>query len=184
MMQDIVVIRRPDNVPPGFLFKPSDEDLVLLYLKNKTENPQGFHVEFMPDANIYDCHPERLLYTYEFAQGNKDAYFFSKREKKFGHGDRANRIVKDGCGLWSKSIPKKPVNGGVDGRVIGHKSGLVFFNGKKESKDGKTNWLMKEFEISDEQDQSTKNSEEAGCSNMKSYDLVLCHVYENVEDKK
>ncbi|KAI3913314.1 hypothetical protein MKW92_006479 [Papaver armeniacum] len=132
----------------------------------------------MPDAIIYDCHPEHLLYTYGFAVGTKDAYFFSLREKKFGHGDRTNRVVKDGSGLWSKSVSKKPVNG-VDGRVIGHKSGLVFFTGQKKSKEGKTKWLMKEFEMSDEQ------QEEAGCSGMKGYpyDLVLCHIYENVQDK-
>ncbi|KAI3889306.1 hypothetical protein MKX03_037900 [Papaver bracteatum] len=111
IMQDIVVIRRPDDVPPGFQFKPSDEDLVLQYLKKNIENPQGFHVEFMPDANIYDCHPERLLHMYGFSEGNKDAYFFSLREKKFGHGDIANRAVKDGSGLWNKSVSKKPVKG-------------------------------------------------------------------------
>ncbi|KAI3838693.1 hypothetical protein MKX03_013383 [Papaver bracteatum] len=102
--------------------------------------------------------------------------------KKLGHGDRANRVVKDGSGLWNKSISKKPVKG-VDGSVIGHKSGIVFFTGQKKSKDGKTNWLMKEFEISDEQqeeNQSMKNKEEAECRGMKSYDLVLCHIYEKL----
>ncbi|XP_026396463.1 NAC domain-containing protein 72-like [Papaver somniferum] len=175
IMQDMVVIRRPESVPLGFQFKPADEDLVLEYLKKKIENPGGFHVEFMPDAIIYDCHPEHLLYTYGFSEGNKDAYLFSRREKKFGHGDRANRVVKDGSGLWNKSTSKKPVKG-VDGRVIGHKSGLVFFTGQKKSKDGKTNWLMEEYEISDEQ------QEKAGCSGMNPYDLVLCHIYENVQD--
>ncbi|MCL7040907.1 hypothetical protein MKW94_009675 [Papaver nudicaule] len=173
-MQDPGMIQYPD-VPIGFKFKPTDKELVSLYLKEKIEHPDQFRVPCMPDTNIYDFHPENLLNTHGFTEGNKDAYFFSSREKKHGHGTRANRIVKDDSGFWCISQAKKPVLAD-DGSTIGHKSGLVFYNGKKKTKGTKTKWLMQEFEISE-------HEPKIQCSRMKSYDRVICHIYEHIKKK-
>ncbi|KAI3848464.1 hypothetical protein MKX03_031731 [Papaver bracteatum] len=131
-------------IAPGFKFLPSDDELVFIYLKSKTQDPEGFQPPFIPEMNVYDYLPHELLDENE----DKDAYFFTPRNKRYENGSRAARSVK--------------------GAAV--KNNLRFFQDR--SKTNGTDWQMKEFVVcSDEK-------EKAGCSSsMKLDDWVLTHIY-------
>ncbi|KAI3846502.1 hypothetical protein MKW92_035121 [Papaver armeniacum] len=132
------------ELPPGFVFNPSDQELLSMYLKPKIENPE---IQFavmpcMPDVNAYEYHPEKLLERYQ----EKSGYFFTQRTKRCANGNRPNRTV-EGHGYWRMSIKTEPVKEGDT--EVGKKSGLVFHTGSPsdDKSTTKTNWLMKEYHI-------------------------------------
>ncbi|KAI3866536.1 hypothetical protein MKX03_015962 [Papaver bracteatum] len=133
------------ELPPGFVFIPSDQELLSIYLKPKIGNPE---IQFavmpcIPDVNVYQYHPENLLEGYQ----EKLGYFFTERTKRHGNGKRPKRTV-EGYGYWRMSTQTEPVM--EDNTEVGMKSGLVFHTGSpsdlNKSKT-KTNWLMKEYHI-------------------------------------
>ncbi|KAI3966094.1 hypothetical protein MKW92_044672 [Papaver armeniacum] len=132
------------ELPPGFVFNPSDQELVSVYLKPKIGNPE---IQFavmpcIPDVNVYEYHPEKLLEGYQ----EKSGYFFTERTKRHENGKRPNRTVP-GHGYWRMSMPTEPVMEGS--KEVGKKSGLVFHTGSPsdDKSSTKTNWLMKEYHI-------------------------------------
>ncbi|KAI3926411.1 hypothetical protein MKX01_032599 [Papaver californicum] len=132
-------------VPSGFVFAPSDQE-ALFYLKMKIEDPTiPFEFPFIPEAGVYEHHPQQLL------KGIKEqlAYFFTLRTKRYVNGKRPTRTVP-GHGYWRMSTKTEPVNAG-NMQQVGEKSGLVFHTGRpSENKTiTKTNWLMKEYHITD-----------------------------------
>ncbi|KAI3861941.1 hypothetical protein MKX03_004449 [Papaver bracteatum] len=146
------------ELPPGFVFNPSDQELLSMYLKPKIGNPE---IQFavmpcIPDVNVYEYHPEKLLENYQ----EKSGYFFTQRTKRCANGNRPNRTV-EGHGYWRMSQPTEPV---MEGSIeVGKKSGLVFHTGSPSDNNKsstKTNWLMKEYHI-------------PGC------ELTLCRIYLN-----
>ncbi|XP_026444592.1 NAC transcription factor 29-like [Papaver somniferum] len=107
-----------------------------MYLKPKIENPE---IQFeamacIPDVNVYEYHPEKLLEKYQ----QKPAYFFTKR-KTYANGKRPNRTVQ-GHGYWlmiSKTVPV--IAGNTE---VGEKSGLVFLTGRRRDVEGHGHWQM------------------------------------------
>ncbi|MCL7052252.1 hypothetical protein MKW94_017911 [Papaver nudicaule] len=154
-------------VPIGFKFAPSDDELISFFLKNKIENPGEFNLPAIPVTNIYEHLPQDLL------EGNKDkdAYFFTPRNKRHAKGPHVNRSVKEGYGHWriTGSGKAKEIRG-VDGSAIGYKNSLKFYTGKNKT-DGKgTDWLMNEYVM----------TEKVGCSSGSSMNLddwVISQVY-------
>ncbi|MCL7033218.1 hypothetical protein MKW94_003165 [Papaver nudicaule] len=151
-------------VPIGFKFAPSDDELISFFLKNKIANPLEYNLPKIPETNIYAHLPQELL------DGNKDkdAYFFTLRNKRHVKGSYVNRSVKEGSGHWRISGSNE-ING-VDGSVIGHKNNLKFYTGKNRKECKGTDWLMNEFVM----------AEKVGCnssSSMKPDDWAICHVY-------
>ncbi|KAI3950116.1 hypothetical protein MKW98_008561 [Papaver atlanticum] len=142
---DVPVAQNVRELPPGFVFNPSDQELLSMYLKPKIGNPE---IQFavmpcIPDVNVYEYHPEKLLENYQ----EKSGYFFTQRTKRHENGKRPNRTVQ-GHGYWRMSTTTEPVMEGS--KEVGKKSGLVFHTvgrpGDKKS-DTKTDWLMKEYHI-------------------------------------
>ncbi|XP_026439159.1 NAC domain-containing protein 2-like [Papaver somniferum] len=155
-------------IAPGFKFLPSDDELVFIYLTRKIQDPEGFQPPFIPVMNVYDYLPRELLEENE----DKDAYFFTPRNKIYENGSRAARTVKGGPGYWRAGPPKKEIKD-VDDRTAAYKNSLRFFQGKSKKTDG-TDWQMKEFVMCQDE------KEKAGCSSsssMKLDDWVLTHIY-------
>ncbi|KAI3941017.1 hypothetical protein MKX01_003741 [Papaver californicum] len=157
---------KPFKIAIGFKFKPSDDELVSYYLKKKIENPDGFQPSCIPCRNIYDYLPEELL------EGNKgmDAYFFTPRNKRYLNGTRAARSVKQGYGYWRMGSVPKDIRG-VNGRKIGFMNSLTFHEGENKKTSKPTDWLMKEYVISSN-------------NNMRLDDWVICRVHFNMNKKR
>lgn len=46
----------PVSMPPGFRFHPTDEELVIYYLKRKI-NGRTIELEIIPEIDLYKCEP-------------------------------------------------------------------------------------------------------------------------------
>ena len=46
----------PVSLPPGFRFHPTDEELIIYYLKRKINGKQ-IELEIIPEVDLYKCEP-------------------------------------------------------------------------------------------------------------------------------
>ena len=46
----------PVSLPPGFRFHPTDEELIIYYLKSKI-NGRQIELEIIPEVDLYKCEP-------------------------------------------------------------------------------------------------------------------------------
>lgn len=150
------------QLPPGFRFHPTDEELVMHYLCRKCAS-QSISVPIIAEIDLYKFDPWDLpgLALY----GEKEWYFFSPRDRKYPNGSRPNRAA--GTGYWKATGADKPI--GVP-KPIGIKKALVFYAGKAP-KGEKTNWIMHEYRLADvDRSARKKNS-------LRLDDWVLCRIY-------
>lgn len=77
--------------------------------------------------------------------GDQEWYFFSPRDRKYPNGARPNRAATSG--YWKATGTDKPIltSKGVPQKV-GVKKALVFYGGKPP-KGIKTNWIMHEYRL-------------------------------------
>ncbi|KAM7256362.1 hypothetical protein ACFE04_012103 [Oxalis oulophora] len=150
------------QLPAGFRFHPTDEELVLHYLCRKCAS-QPIAVPIIKEIDLYKFDPWDLpgmaLY------GEKEWYFFSPRERKYPNGSRPNRAA--GRGYWKATGADKPVG---KPKTVGIKKALVFYSGKAPKGD-KTNWIMHEYRLADV-DRSIRKKNSSRLD-----DWVLCRIY-------
>ncbi|XP_041999518.1 NAC domain-containing protein JA2L-like [Salvia splendens] len=127
-----------DELPPGRVFNPSDEEIIREYLTRKN-NEEGFHTNMIHTVNFYDFDPDYLSGIHG-ASGNGVWYFFTKRK-------RSNRPItvvdrRAGNGDWKVVDVVKDIM--HDGRRIGARSSFAYFTGPYR-KTVRTDWMMREF---------------------------------------
>ncbi|VAI03153.1 unnamed protein product [Triticum turgidum subsp. durum] len=131
------------QLPPGFRFHPTDEELVMYYLCRKCGG-LPIAAPVIAEVDLYKFEPWRLP---EKAAGggpdSKEWYFFSPRDRKYPNGSRPNRAA--GTGYWKATGADKPVG---SPRPVAIKKALVFYAGKPP-KGVKTNWIMHEYRLAD-----------------------------------
>ena len=129
------------NLPPGFRFHPTDEELVAHYLCARAAGRRP-PVSIIAEVDLYRFDPwdlpERALF------GRREWYFFTPRDRKYPNGSRPNRAA--GSGYWKATGADKPVEHG--GRTAGIKKALVFYHGKPP-RGVKTEWIMHEYRLAD-----------------------------------
>lgn len=74
-----------------------------------------------------------------------DYYFFSRKDKKYPTGNRANRATTKG--FWKATGRDKPIHTKLQ-TVIGMRKTLVFYQGRAPH-GVKTDWIMHEFRLDD-----------------------------------
>ncbi|KAA8531134.1 hypothetical protein F0562_005843 [Nyssa sinensis] len=150
------------ELPPGFRFHPTDEELVMHYLCRKCAS-QPIAVPIIAELDLYKFDPWELpgmaLY------GEKEWYFFSPRDRKYPNGSRPNRAA--GTGYWKATGADKPIG---KPKALGIKKALVFYAGKAP-KGVKTNWIMHEYRLANvDRSAGQKN-------NFRLDDWVLYRIY-------
>ncbi|KAK4791444.1 hypothetical protein SAY86_031857 [Trapa natans] len=150
------------EMPPGFRFHPTDDELVNHYLIRRCA-AQPISVPIIAEIDLYKFDPwqlpEMALY------GEKEWYFFSPRDRKYPNGSRPNRSA--GNGYWKATGADKPVG---RPKTLGIKKALVFYTGK--SPNGvKTNWIMHEYRLANVDRSAGKKN------NLRLDDWVLCRIY-------
>ncbi|KAL7163853.1 hypothetical protein ACSBR2_039884 [Camellia fascicularis] len=154
------------NLPPGFRFHPTDEELIIYYLRNQATS-RPCPVSIIPEVDIYKFDPWELPEKAEF--GENEWYFFSPRDRKYPNGARPNRAAVSG--YWKATGTDKSIYSGS--KYVGIKKALVFYKGKPP-KGAKTDWIMHEYRLSD----STRpTSRQNGSLSMRLDDWVLCRIY-------
>lgn len=154
-----------DQYPPGYRFKPKDQELISCYLLCKIRNRplprNGIH-----EVTLYKYNPETLAGNYE-PYGEKEWYFLTPRDRKYPNGDRPNRAAGDG--YWKATGADTDVISA--NQVIGSKKTLVFYRGKAPGGD-KTNWIMHEYRARNS-DGAPKRTNDG----MRLDEWVLCRIH-------
>lgn len=164
----------PAAFPPGFRFHPTDEELLVYYLKNKVAS-RLVPAEVIADIDLYQYNPWELpspcagnlhflwlfiafrafifrnrCFRICFAEkaffGEGEWYFFSPRNRKYPNGGRPNRAA--GSGYWKATGIDKPILTSGGTKSIGVKKALVFHIGRPP-KGMKTEWSMDEYRLID-----------------------------------
>ncbi|CAN1129665.1 NAC domain-containing protein 10 [Linum perenne] len=133
-------------LPPGFRFHPTDQELLIYYLKQKISSSSP-SFSLIADINIYKFNPWDLPGVDMALFGENEWFFFSPRDRKYPNGARPNRTAASG--YWKATGTDKPIlstNG--TSHCLGVKKALVFYQGKPP-KGIKTNWMMLEYRLLD-----------------------------------
>ncbi|KZV40989.1 NAC domain-containing protein 7-like [Dorcoceras hygrometricum] len=95
------------NVPPGFRFHPTDEELVDYYLRKKISSVK-FDLDVIKDVDLYKIEPWDLQELCRIGTEEQDGYyFFSHKDKKYPTGTRTNRATK--AGFWKATGRDKAI---------------------------------------------------------------------------
>lgn len=86
-----------------------------------------------------------LCKTPDTKEKQADYYFFSRKDKKYPTGNRANRATT--AGFWKATGRDKPICTKVQ-QLIGMRKTLVFYEGRAPH-GNKTDWIMHEFRLDD-----------------------------------
>ncbi|WCJ26985.1 NAC domain containing protein 25 [Euphorbia peplus] len=161
------------QLPPGFRFHPTDEELVVHYLKKKAASAP-LPVTIIAEVDLYKFDPWELPSKATF--GEQEWYFFSPRDRKYPNGARPNRAATSG--YWKATGTDKPILTSNGAQKVGVKKALVFYGGKPP-KGIKTNWIMHEYRLVDSS--SSSKPPPIDFSNKKASlrldDWVLCRIY-------
>ncbi|XP_044464401.1 NAC domain-containing protein 67-like [Mangifera indica] len=157
-----------DFFPPGYRFKPSDEELVVHYLRKKILN-ESLPPNRIEEVELYKRNPQDLAENYT-SNGDNEWYFFTPRDRKYKNGQRPNRSAGDG--YWKATGADRPVN--HKGVKVGSRKVLVFYKGKPPNGD-KTYWIMHEFTVANLPRRKKSPVE----NDMRLDDWVLCRLYKN-----
>ncbi|KZV53859.1 NAC domain transcriptional regulator superfamily protein [Dorcoceras hygrometricum] len=150
------------NLPAGFRFHPTDEELVVHYLCRRCSGQQ-ISVPIVAEVDLYKFDPWDLPDMAQY--GEKEWYFFSPRDRKYPNGSRPNRTA--GSGYWKATGADKAVG---KPRALGIKKALVFYVGKAP-KGIKTNWIMHEYRLANVDRSAGKRN------NSRLDDWVLCRIH-------
>ncbi|VAH72583.1 unnamed protein product [Triticum turgidum subsp. durum] len=172
--------RAGTGLPPGFRFYPTDEELIVHYLRRRAA-AAPCPAAVIAEVDIYKLDPWELPSRAVFEGDNDEWYFFSPRDRKYPNGVRPNRAA--GSGYWKATGTDKPITaGGVPGgEVVGVKKALVFYQGRPP-KGLKTNWIMHEYRLADAHAAAVAHTYRPptrfkASSSMRLDDWVLCRIY-------
>ncbi|EOY17418.1 NAC domain protein, IPR003441, putative isoform 1 [Theobroma cacao] len=148
--------------PPGFRFHPTDEELVLYYLKRKICR-RKLKLDIIRETDVYKWDPEELPAQSILKSGDRQWFFFSPRDRKYPNGARSNRATRQG--YWKATGKDRTIT--CNSRVVGVKKTLVFYGGRAPN-GVRSDWVMHEYTLDEE--------ELKRCQNMKDY-YALYKVY-------
>ncbi|PIM98253.1 hypothetical protein CDL12_29271 [Handroanthus impetiginosus] len=160
----MMVGRNSSELPPGFRFHPTDEELIMCYLRHQAAS-RPCPASIIPEVDIYKFDPWELPEKAEF--GENEWYFFTPRDRKYPNGVRPNRAAVSG--YWKATGTDKAIYSGS--RYVGVKKALVFYKGRPP-KGIKTDWIMHEYRLSESRSHPSKKN-----GSMRLDDWVLCRIY-------
>lgn len=157
-----------DALRGDFGSHPSEQELILSYLRPRVASGGDRTWDFIHDADVYTADPADL--TREFrpaiaSDGEKAWYFFTPLRSKSRRGQRKARTVGSGEGCWHSEHAAKAVVAGVRrSRQIGRRQSFSFVK-KEGGQRVRSGWLMVEICLN--------HGKEEGSAD----EIVLCKVY-------
>ncbi|KAB2633543.1 NAC domain-containing protein 100-like [Pyrus ussuriensis x Pyrus communis] len=127
------------DLPPGFRFHPTNEELISHYLHKKVIDT-SFSCKAIGEVDLNKSEPWEL--PWKAKMGEKEWYFFCVRDRKYPTGLRTNRATE--AGYWKATGKDKEIYRGKS--LVGMKKTLVFYKGRAP-KGEKSNWVMHEYRL-------------------------------------
>ncbi|XP_019707283.2 uncharacterized protein [Elaeis guineensis] len=160
--QDMEGGAKEEQLPPGFRFHPTDEELIAYYLTQKISEA-NFSARAITEVDLNKCEPWDL--PAKAKMGEKEWYFFSLRDRKYPTGVRTNRATN--AGYWKTTGKDKEIFSSQTSELLGMKKTLVFYKGRAPRGE-KTNWVMHEYRL---------QSKSAVKANKQQDEWVVCRVF-------
>ncbi|CAA6665775.1 unnamed protein product [Spirodela intermedia] len=113
------------QLPPGFRFHPTDEELITYYLLKKVLD-SSFTSRAIAEIDLNKCEPWEL--PGKAKMGEKEWYFFSLRDRKYPTGLRTNRATD--AGYWKATGKDREIYSTRTCALVGMKKTLVFYRGR------------------------------------------------------
>ncbi|KAK3142396.1 hypothetical protein QOZ80_4BG0345910 [Eleusine coracana subsp. coracana] len=132
-------LHQPMDLPPGFRFHPTDEELITHYLARKVADPR-FTALAVGEADLNKSEPWDLPSLAKM--GEKEWYFFCLKDRKYPTGLRTNRATE--AGYWKATGKDKDIFRSK--ALVGSKKTLVFYTGRAP-KGEKSGWVMHEYRL-------------------------------------
>ncbi|KAI4367461.1 hypothetical protein MLD38_023197 [Melastoma candidum] len=152
------------NLPPGFQFYPTDEELIVHFLHRKALL-LPCHPDIIPDLGLYLYEPWELQGK-AWCGGSK-WYFYSRRTV-----DRVTR-----SGYWEPVCQEEPVFTSSSRKQVGFKQCYAFHYG--ESPHGiRTSWTIHEYRLSGGNSSTGRSSRRKGQKIIDPSTWVLCRVFD------
>lgn len=127
--------------PPGVRFHPTDEELVLFYLKRKICR-QKIEPAMVGEVDVYKWEPWELPERSLLRKRDKQWFFYSPRDRKYPNGSRSNRATKQG--YWKATGKDRTIS--HLSKTAGNKKTLVYYRGRAP-KGARTDWVMHEYTL-------------------------------------
>ncbi|XP_047333405.1 NAC domain-containing protein 83-like [Impatiens glandulifera] len=154
------------RLPPGFRFHPTDEELIVQYLKKKVHS-FPLPASIIPEFDICKSDPWDLP-----GDSEQERYFFSTKESKYPNGNRSNRATFSG--YWKATGIDKRIVVSNGNQLVGMKKTLVFYRGKPPN-GSKTDWIMHEYRLATSAVKPLESSKGDVTAAMENW--VLCRVF-------
>ncbi|KAL5787624.1 hypothetical protein ACOSP7_004573 [Xanthoceras sorbifolium] len=155
------------NLPPGFRFHPTDEELLVHFLQRKA-SLLPCHPDVIPDLDLYPYDPWQL--DGKALAGGNQWYFYSRKTQ--------NRMTSNG--YWKPMGIEEAIFTSSANDKVGIKKYLMFHLGEAPSAI-KTNWILQEYRLSDS---ASSTSSSRTCNKRRTHSKVdyskwvVCRVYE------
>uniref|UniRef100_A0A803NUN4 NAC domain-containing protein n=1 Tax=Cannabis sativa TaxID=3483 RepID=A0A803NUN4_CANSA len=139
-----ISVNGQSQVPPGFRFHPTEEELLQYYLKKKVSN-QSIDLDVIRDVDLNKLEPWDIQERCKIGTTpQNDWYFFSHKDKKYPTGTRTNRATA--AGFWKATGRDKVIYS--NSKRIGMRKTLVFYKGRAPH-GLKSDWIMHEYRLDD-----------------------------------
>ncbi|GMI95341.1 NAC domain containing protein 12, NAC SECONDARY WALL THICKENING PROMOTING 3 [Hibiscus trionum] len=164
-------INGESQVPPGFRFHPTEEELLHYYLTKKVAS-QKIDLHVIPELDLNKLEPWDIQDKCRIGSTpQNDWYFFSHKDKKYPTGTRTNRATA--AGFWKATGRDKIIYSSF--RRIGLRKTLVFYKGRAPHGQ-KSDWIMHEYRLDDNNTIDSNASNPIGDS-MAEEGWVVCRVF-------
>ncbi|KAH7373190.1 hypothetical protein KP509_17G043400 [Ceratopteris richardii] len=177
------LVANGSDLPPGFRFQPTEEELTGFYLVRKATG-LSLPVQVIPEIDLHKHDPWELPGLSPLPANSSQWFFFSYADRKYTTGIRANRVTLSG--YWKATgRPKAVASSGRSflhttiypssrysesecDNNIGMKKTLVFYKGRAP-RGQRTPWVMHEFHLSPKLCLTSTH-------NLVSSEIVLCRI--------
>ncbi|WVZ49732.1 hypothetical protein U9M48_001063, partial [Paspalum notatum var. saurae] len=172
--KDLISQRLPpefSELPPGFHFRPTDEELILHYLRNRATAVPCPAPIFGDDVDKHMLDPWELPTVGYFCH-SKD-HNSSTGTTRFNHATKSGYWTMDRENEYDKAITLSA----ADNKTIGFKTTLTFYTGRAPQ-GVKTSWMMHEYRLADSTLSSTIHSAkqvQCSASSIRIY-MRLCSI--------
>ncbi|XP_058190250.1 NAC domain-containing protein 43-like [Rhododendron vialii] len=140
-----ISVNGESQVPPGFRFHPTEEELLQYYLRKKV-SLEKIDLDVILDVDLNKFEPWDIQEKCKIGTTpQNDWYFFSHKDKKYPTGTRTNRATA--AGFWKATGRDKVIYS--NGRRIGMRKTLVFYKGRAPH-GKKSDWIMHEYRLLDD----------------------------------